>query len=90
MNDKFKGKLIANRYVRRNKNPLPDKSSPIYKMLKNHVKRDVNGYLVLKQYDDAWYEFTFPNSHLSCFEDFYRMYIEPYFEIVNKDGLNFT
>ena len=93
MVNKYAGVPIANRYVKRTKNPLPaDADSMAF--LRKHVKKEVDPrtdttYLILKQYDDEWYHRTFRKdaAHIVDFASFYSAKIEPYFTILNTDRL---
>jgi hypothetical protein len=81
--EKYRAQLIANRYVRRNSNPIPKDVLPF---LQKHVKK-VDTYLIIKQYNPEWYQYTFKDQDVVDFQSFFKKYISPYFEIINTDGL---
>jgi hypothetical protein len=84
----FKGNIIAKRYVKRTSMPIPPDT---LSFLRKHIKKvGSNGtpvYLMLTQYDDQWYQYTFNDPAISNFKDFFQIKISPYFEIINKDNL---
>jgi hypothetical protein len=91
--NKHAGVTVANRYVKRTETPLPaDAKSMAF--LRKHIKQDRNPvtntvYLILKQYDDDWYRITFRKDPaiITDFASFFKVKIEPYFTILNTDGL---
>lgn len=81
---RYKPKLIARRYVKRTNTPIPPDA---LKFLRKHVKKEGKDggptYLILNQYDDDWYEYTFNDPAISDFKSFFKTKIEPYFTIQN-------
>ena len=82
---KYKPELIARRYMKRTNEPIPPEILPF---LRKHVKKvgkeGEPTYLVLNQYDDDWYRYTFQDPAISDFETFYNSKISPYFTIQNR------
>ena len=81
--EKYRAQLIANRYVRRTAAPIP---AEVLLFLRKHVKK-VDSYLIIKQYNPEWYQYTFKDQNVVDFQSFFKKFIGPYFEIINKDGL---
>lgn len=81
---KYRPSLVAKRYVKRTTRPIPPDEM---KFLRKHVKKvgEEGGptYLILNQYDDDWYRYTFDDPAIIDFSSFFKLKIEPYFTIQN-------
>lgn len=81
---KYKPRLIARRYVKRTNTPIPKDLLPF---LRKHVKKVGSEgeptYLILNQYDDDWYVYTFKDPSIADFASFFKTKISPYFTIQN-------
>jgi len=81
---KYRPRLIARRYVKRTNTPIPH---DILAFLRKHVKKEGQEggptYLILNQYDDDWYEYTFRDPNIKDFTSFFETKIAPYFTIQN-------
>lgn len=77
--NKYKARLVAKRYVKRTSTPIP---VDVLAFLRKHVKK-IDNYLILNQYDDEWYSYTFKDPAIKDFDSFFKIKIKPYFSIIN-------